>query len=267
MAGREAAGQAPLPRWSLWSDLSTRAGALNMAIDQALLERAARRGEHWLRLYTWSPHCLSFGRHERALARYDRERIKGAGLDVVRRPTGGRAVWHARELTYAVAAPIEAMGGLRAAYLEIHRMLLEALRRLGADASLAAAATVPGLDAGACFARAVGGELVVGGQKVVGSAQVREGGGLLQHGSILLEDDQAVIAAMTRGAAPEDGSTALAGLVGRAIAPDEAAAAVADTAAERWGGSWDRGGAPDTLLTEAGAHLPRFGSQEWTWRA
>ncbi len=253
--------------WSLWSDPTSRPGALNMAIDRTLLERAARRGEHWLRLYTWSPHCLSFGRHERALARYDRERIEAAGLDVVRRPTGGRAVWHARELTYAVAAPVETMGGLRAAYLEIHGMLLEALRRLGANASLAAVATVPTLDAGACFARAVGGELVVAGRKVVGSAQVREGGGLLQHGSILLEDDQAVVAEMTRGAAPEDGSTALARLLGRTIGADEAAAAVARTAAERWGGSWDRGGAPSMLLTEAEAHLSRFGSEEWTWRA
>jgi lipoate-protein ligase A len=76
-----------------------------MAVDQALLERAGRLGERRLRLYRWHPHCLSFGRHEQALRRYDRDRIVASGLDVVRRPTGGRAVWHAGELTYAVAMP------------------------------------------------------------------------------------------------------------------------------------------------------------------
>ena len=59
-------------RWSVWFDLDPRPGPLNMAIDQALLERAGRHGERWLRLYRWSPHCLSFGRHERAARRYDR---------------------------------------------------------------------------------------------------------------------------------------------------------------------------------------------------
>ena len=116
--------------WRLLLDLDGRPGWQNMALDQALLARAGR-GERWLRLYRWAPHCLSFGRHEPALRRYDRARIEARGLDAVRRPTGGRAVWHAEELTYALAAPAEPFGGLRQAYEEIHRMLLAALRRLG----------------------------------------------------------------------------------------------------------------------------------------
>ena len=88
-------------RWVLWQDLTPRDGAHNMAIDLALLQRAARDRECWLRLYTWRPYCLSFGRNEPAERRYNRVKIRQAGLAVVRRPTGGRAVWHARELTYA----------------------------------------------------------------------------------------------------------------------------------------------------------------------
>jgi len=238
-----------------------------MALDQTLLERAGRRGERWLRLYRWSPHCLSFGRHERAARRYDRERITAAGLDVVRRPTGGRAVWHAGELTYAVAMPAADLSGIRAAYLEIHRMLLDALGALGADASLAAESPATGVDAGACFARPVGGEILVGGRKVVGSAQVRESGGLLQHGSILLRDDQAMVRAVTRGDAPPDGSAPLEGLLGRLLPPTEVAAAIAGAAATRWTGDWTARGAEAEVLDLAQRHRARFASEDWTWRA
>src|ERR671914_1485004 len=112
--------------WSLCFDLAGRAGWQNMAIDQAMLERAAA-GEHWLRLYRWAPHCLSFGRHEPAKRRYDRPKIGELGLDVVRRPTGGRAVWHAEELTYALAAPTAWFASLRSAYHTIHDVLRRAL--------------------------------------------------------------------------------------------------------------------------------------------
>jgi lipoate-protein ligase A len=238
-----------------------------MAVDHALLDRAEQTGERWLRLYTWSPHCLSFGRHEPAARRYDRDRIERAGLDVVRRPTGGRAVWHARELTYAVAAPVAAMGGLRAAYLGFHRVLLAVLRRLGADASLAAAFQVPALEAGACFASAVGGEIMVKGRKVVGSAQVRQGTAVLQHGSILLGDDQAIVGTVTRGEPPADGSGPLSAALGRTITAGEMAGAVLGSVREMWRGDRLESGSFPALLSEAGAYLGRYQSAEWTWRA
>ena len=238
-----------------------------MAVDQLLLDRAGRHGERWLRLYRWSPHCLSFGRHERASHRYDRARIEAAGLDVVRRPTGGRAVWHARELTYAVALPAADVTGLRSTYLEIHGMILDALVSLGAGASLAPEARTLGLEAGACFAHPVGGEVLVGGRKVVGSAQLREGGGLLQHGCILLEDDQSLLGSLTRGAAPPDGSAPLARLLGRSVSPAAVADAVGAAAAARWAGVWSSAIEGDELLAEAREYLPRFASEAWTWRA
>jgi len=95
--------------------------------------------------------CLSFGRNEPALARYDRARIAARGLAVVRRPTGGRAVWHEHEVTYAVAAPIAQFGTLAESYCDIHARLARALGTLGLDARLAPAGPSAPLGAGACF--------------------------------------------------------------------------------------------------------------------
>jgi len=146
-----------------------------MALDEALLDESVQRQVGFLRLYRWQPHCLSFGRHEPALKRYHRDQIEALGIDVVRRPTGGRAVWHAGELTYAVTAPEDAFGTLREAYHTIHQAIRLALGRLGAEATLAGAPDLPaGVDAGACFAQPVGGEVLVGTRKVVGSARSDE---------------------------------------------------------------------------------------------
>src|SRR6266704_3030177 len=117
-------------------DAAGRSGAENMAIDAALLDRANGEGLSFLRLYRFDPPCLSLGRNEPA-ARYDHTEIARRGLDVVRRPTGGRAVRHKHEVTYAVAAPVAAFGSLRHAYHTIHARIAAALRSLGADATLA----------------------------------------------------------------------------------------------------------------------------------
>lgn len=252
--------------YHLCFDLAGRPGWRNMAIDQTMLERAGA-GERWLRLYRWAPHCLSFGRHEPALRRYDRRKIRELGLDVVRRPTGGRAVWHAEELTYALAVPAHALGGLRQAYEEIHRMLLAALGMLGVRAEMAPARRVAGLDAGSCFSAPAGGEIVIGGRKVVGSAQLREGEGLLQHGSILLTGQQGMLQDITLGAGPPDLAGPLADAIGRPPAVREVADAVAAAAADRWGGSWKRTPVSAGLLADAARHEARFRAPEWTWRA
>jgi len=261
---RRTAEPAPAPtatEWSLVIDPDGRTGAENMAIDWALL-RAAQRGSACLRLYCWKPPCLSFGRHEPALVRYDRKRIATLGLDTVRRPTGGRAVWHEHEVTYAVAAPAEMFGSLQDAYIAIHRMLAGALRRLGADVGLAERprpAAGPG--AGACFAAPAGGEIVSGARKLVGSAQVREGTAFLQHGSILLRDGQELVTAVTRQAAPRPSATALAALLGRPMTFKEVSDVVATAAQSAWTGRWQHIGIePDP------SDLARFGDDSWTWR-
>ncbi len=251
-------------RWTLISDPTAHPGWWHMALDQALLDRAEQTGEGFVRCYRWEPWCLSFGRHEPALRRYDRARIEAAGMDVVRRPTGGRAVWHARELTYAVVAPLTAFGGMQQAYRQIHALLAHAVESLGAAASLAPASRPLTPGAGACFSSPAGGEVIALGRKLVGSAQLRQGSALLQHGSLLLADDQSRVAGVTLGAAPAGGEITLEMLLGRPVPYAEAAAAVA-AALSRLPGDWGSpatGLAPDAL---AATHADRFLDPAWTW--
>ncbi|HWA55790.1 MAG TPA: hypothetical protein VG692_00980 [Gemmatimonadales bacterium] len=230
-----------------------------MALDQSLLDLAERTGEGFFRLYTWSPSCLSFGRNEPALRRYDRGRIEALGLDVVRRPTGGRAVWHAGELTYAVAAPCHWFGTLTEAYCAIHRRLAEAVSRLGATATLAGTARAAGIGTGACFASPAGGEVLVRGRKLIGSAQLRQGTAFLQHGSILIRDDQRMVAGVTRGDAPAGGEITLDAALGRRVDPAE----VVRVVAEAFDGML---GPRAELPPPDPAHLARFRDPAWTWR-
>ncbi|MBK9067978.1 MAG: hypothetical protein IPL76_14045 [Gemmatimonadetes bacterium] len=252
-------------RWTLITDPAGHPGWWHMALDQALLDRAEQTGEGFVRCYRWAPWCLSFGRHEPALRRYDRARLDTAGIDVVRRPTGGRAVWHARELTYAVAAPLAVLGSLAASYHAIHEGLALALGRLGVAASLAPAGRPLDPGAGACFASPAGGEVLVGGRKLVGSAQLRQGRALLQHGSLLLEDDQATVAAFTRGTVPPGGETTLVAACGRPVAFGEVAAAVA-AAFRAWPGQWTEVTGGPVLDAVAASHAARFRDPAWTWR-
>jgi len=233
-----------------------------MAIDWALL-RHAQEGSAFLRLYRWSPPCLSFGRNEPATSRYDVERIRALGMDMVRRPTGGRAVWHEHELTYAVAAPSDLFGSLKEAYISIHRVLAVGLRALGADVQIADRPTGPpvGPGGGSCFASPAGGEIVAAGRKLVGSAQVREGTAFLQHGSILLEGGQDVVTLVTRGPSAAPAATSLGAVLRRAVTFDEVATVVAAAARDHWQGRWDIAGPTCSALD-----IARFTDAGWTLR-
>jgi len=244
--------------WSLRVDLAGTSGAQNMAVDQALLEEADRSGAAFLRLYRWSPPCLSFGRNEPALQRYDRAEIERRRLDVVRRPTGGRAVWHDAEVTYAVAAPVAAFGSLRASYRSIHERLALALRRLGVAAALAPDAgqrTAP--HDGACFTDAIGGEVVVNGRKLIGSAQMRLGSAFLQHGSILLDGSQDAVSAVSRRPSAVSKATTLREILGRPVSFSE----VADAIVATWSDAVTVT-APYRLLPPLTAGF----DSSWTWR-
>ena len=231
-------------------------------MDDAIL-RKAQRGAAILRLYRWSPPCLSFGRNEPAIARYDPASIARLGIDTVRRPTGGRAVWHDDEVTYAVAVPIAMFGSLRASYIKIHTMLVSALRSLGVPAELAArpAGRMAPLTSGACFTAPVGGEVVAGGGKLVGSAQVREGTALLQHGSLLLANGQDMVGRVTRNAQNRSMAISLSELLKDPISFDEVADAVVRAAQRAWRGNWTT--CETNGLTRGG---DRFTDPAWTWR-
>jgi lipoate-protein ligase A len=215
--------------WYVLVDPAGRPGPENMALDEQLLEDAAHTGRASLRLYRWDPPCLSFGFHVAAHRRYDRAAIVRLGLAVVRRPTGGRAVWHEHELTYAVALPCAGLGGVAASCRAIHARLATGLRALGAPVELAPpGARAPRPGGGSCFATAAGGEILCGGAKLVGSAQLRRDGALLQHGSLLLAGSQDVVRTVTRGAATPAGETTLRRVLGRTVSFAEAAAALVD---------------------------------------
>jgi len=236
-----------------------------MALDQALLDQAEATGEGFVRLYGWLPWCLSFGRHEPALRRYDRVRIRALGLDTVRRPTGGRAVWHARELTYAVAAPMAWFGGLTRAYRAIHAAIAAALEPLGISPTLAPSSppTAPG--AGACFASPAGGEVLVDGRKLVGSAQLSQGQAFLQHGSLLLEDDQRLVSELALANPSLGREITLREALGRTVSRQVLSQAVA-TEFARWGGHWRNGLSQSEIDTLAETHAARFRDPAWTWR-
>ncbi len=254
-------------RWYWIGDGPADAGS-NMARDLALLDLAAERGAGFVRTYSWAPHTLSFGANEPALKRYDRAEIEERGLAVVRRPTGGRAVWHAEELTYSVTAPDGTFGSLQQSYHAIHTILLASLQSLGADLALADAEIGPSdLDAGACFAAPVGGEVVSALGKVVGSAQLRERGALLQHGSILLGNQQELVAAITLGEPPKSNAAALSRLLGRPVRPGQVATAIMTTFEARLGRLIPLDHELRTALDErAATHRPKFLDPEWTWR-
>jgi lipoate-protein ligase A len=195
-------------------DARGRSGPENMRIDEALLDEVVQSGNAFLRLYRWDPPTLSIGRNQP---------IPPLDVPVVRRPTGGQAVWHEHEVTYAVAAPIALFGSLRHAYEQIHQRLADALQSLGVDARLARRPLVPpAMRHPSCFASAVGGEIVVGGKKLVGSAQRRRRDALLQHGSILLEGSQQPIVA-------DGGETTLAAVLGRPVSFEEVVDAIVAT--------------------------------------
>ena len=171
-------------------------GARNMAIDLALLDRARSAGEAVWRCYAWSRPTISFGRNEAARVRFDAASVSRPGFDAVRRPTGGRALFHSREVTYSVTAPVAPDIPWRMTYAAINAVLVQALRALGVQATLVPDAESEAVrpDGPVCFDRPAAGEIVVEGAKLVGSAIWRERGAYLQHGSILLHDDQSLLA-------------------------------------------------------------------------
>ncbi|HWE43160.1 MAG TPA: lipoate--protein ligase family protein [Gemmatimonadaceae bacterium] len=243
-------------------------GAENMAVDETLLRRAADTGEAVFRVYAWAGPTLSLGRNQPARDGYEPAALRDHGVSVVRRLTGGRAVLHHREVTYSVTAP-DALGcALRDAYRRINEIIMSGLCSLGLDAAIAApSGRAPLPSTAPCFEEPTEGELVLGGRKLVGSAQYRESGALLQHGSILVDDDQALVAELLREpVAPPPPPATLHQALGRIPQLDEVAAALFNAVRARE----DPGAGelvPDHLFSEGvAAATERYRDDRWTWR-
>jgi lipoate-protein ligase A len=243
----------------------------NFGRDEALHSAAADTGGTYLRVYGWSVPTVSFGRNETALGRYDPERLRAVGLTPTRRLTGGRALVHSAELTYAVAAPSAAAPSLRASVDRISQVLVAALRALGIAAELAAAgATAVPVSAGACFGVPSTGELMLRGRKLAGSAQWRDRGALLQHGSILVRDDQALLVhALADGSPPFDLPAAATLASDATVVPTAADFAAAFGAA--YGDEFEltvERVASDTLVRADSVRnfAGRYDDPTWVWR-
>ena len=198
-------------------------GAWNMAVDEALLASYASSSPPegpTLRLYGWHPPALSLGRSQAAATAYDPAYLRSHAIDLVRRPTGGGAVLHEHERTYAVVGRLRQEpfpGGVLDTYRRVASALCMALGRLGVDArsenrSRPLAGRRPAV---LCFAAPSAYEITADGLKLVGSAQLRRSGAFLQHGSILVRADPERQRRATGFAGPVPRCTDLAAQVGR----------------------------------------------------
>ena len=194
-----------------WMESDPADGATQMATDRAVLENAMELGIPTMRVYRWNPYCVSLGYHQ-SLESIDLDRCCEKGVDVVRRPTGGRAVFHAEEVTYSVVIPEGNSNYSRSTgevYNLISRGLVRGIRKLGVLAELQRRSPDLGTHyesslSVSCFSAAARYEVVVEGKKLVGSAQRRMSGGVLQHGSILTGDAHLALPEYIRGVGPEE---------------------------------------------------------------
>lgn len=177
-------------------------GARNMATDEALLWNMKLGDAPVLRFYNWHPSCLSLGRFQKL----EDVAARGAwGVDLVRRPTGGRAVWHQHEITYCLVMREEELPSdersVAASYRRLSEGFLQGLKQLGVEAEIAPgherasslntkSSTRRRVLAPNCFETATRADFVVDGRKLLGAAQCRRGGAILQHGSLLLDADK-----------------------------------------------------------------------------
>ena len=239
-----------------------------MALDEALLERANASGRAVLRVYTWSEPTLSFGRNQAVRGTYDLERARARGVAIVRRPTGGRSLLHHREITYSVTAPADLAGSFRESYARINRLLVDGLRRLDVAVEVAVPrerSVAPG--AAPCFERPAAGELVVDGRKLVGSAQWRDDGALLQHGSILVEDDQPMVASLARASvAPPVPAATLTAALGRSPDASEVADAMFEAVRALEYRDAHRLDLEPQVESDMVRALARYRDDQWTWR-
>jgi lipoate-protein ligase A len=187
-------------KFQLWQqeiefvDSSALSGKENMELDLHNLDNLiAQKGNAIFRLYKWQPYCISLGYNQKQDF-INQEQLSKDNIDLVYRPTGGRAVFHSEEITYSIVVPLNDKLTKHDVYRDIHLLLLNSFLKLGAK--LDYVENNSDLNnfyksnklAFACFASSAKNELIYNGRKIVGSAQRIKDGYLLQHGSILLGD-------------------------------------------------------------------------------
>jgi lipoate-protein ligase A len=227
--------------WRFLKDID-RTGAYHMAVDTALLESVGEGSSPpTLRAYTWRPHAVSLGRGQRRTLKLAPEKCRRAGVDVVVRPSGGRAVLHGDDVTYAAVFPTNrgAGEGVAQTYRRLAAVLTSALGLLGVKTDLSDSRASGGPGAALpCFTSAARDEILHRGRKLVGSAQRRTRGAVLQHGAILTGGNQGDLADLLSGDGGSDEvrrdlaerTITLEEILGRRMPFDEVAGALAAAA-------------------------------------
>jgi len=256
-------------------------GATNMAMDEAILEAvAAGLSLPTLRFYAWHPPCLSLGYSQAVRDEVDLEACRARGIEVVRRPTGGRAILHTDELTYSVVVPQSdprVAGEIIESYRRLCQGLLAGLRMLGLDVVQAGRKpSEPEAFSAACFDAPSDYEIIVGGRKIVGSAQARRRGVVLQHGALPLVGDVTRIMDLLN--LPDDEreafrvalrarATTLEAALGRAVSFDEVARALAQGFARALNLELVPGGlSPDELARAEMLRAEKYTAEGWTFQ-
>ncbi len=199
-----------------------RSGPENMAVDEYLVSWHRRTGRPVLRLYAWDPPAISLGRYQKTEC-VDREACVADGVDIVRRITGGGAIYHDRELTYSLVCTADDLARKPATIPEyyeiINRFLIVFYQWLGFRAVYAKDSADGGGGAGHhadfCFSSSEKYDIMINGKKIGGNAQRRIGRTVLQHGSIPLFIDRERINRYFRGATDGSRFTSLAEITGR----------------------------------------------------
>jgi lipoate-protein ligase A len=206
-------------------------GHVQMARDELILRRAARTGQATIRLYGWERLTLSVGRAQHVEQQIDVDACRRLGVPIVRRMTGGRAVLHGTDLTYAVAAPLAGLGagplasaardGVPGLYRELSRVFVHLFEELGFAPRVEAYSRRQRAELASpvCFATPSAFEILLDGKKLVGSAQRLIPNAFLQHGSIPLVPQGEVLAQVFRDGAGEAMAEVMTDLTTAGILP------------------------------------------------
>ncbi len=210
----------PTTTWRLIKTPPAR-GAWNMAVDEAILAAVGeQRVLPTLRFYAWNSPCLSLG-YAQPFFDVDLDKTQQLGWEIVRRATGGRAILHTDELTYAVIGPHEEprlAGGVLESYRRLSQALLAGLQNLALPVAAIpkSAAEKTRKPEPVCFEVPSNYEITILGKKLVGSAQARKKSGVIQHGTLPLQGDLTRITQALQFADEADRQTAAQRLLGRA---------------------------------------------------
>jgi lipoyl(octanoyl) transferase len=176
-----------MPDWFLL-DSKTSSSIYNMALDEALLDYVEKVSIPVLRFYKWERPTLSLGYFQKVENTVDLEQLKRKNFDLIRRPTGGRAVLHDKEITYSITIPINnslCNLSILESYDLLCKPIVSAINNLGLKAYISEEDDRT-INSPSCFAAPTFKDIKIRSKKIVGSAQMRDKRGILQHGSILM---------------------------------------------------------------------------------